>query len=415
MNKSLVDSFSKHPDWSLAQTLLQALVQKGYIAYLAGGCVRDALINREINDFDIATSALPPQVEELFQNLGYKTLNVGKDFGVIVVVENSISIEVVSFRMDISYIDGRRPAAIKYSTPQEDAERRDFTINALFYDLRLGQVIDLVDGVKDLNQGLIRAVGVAEKRFSEDYLRILRAARFASQLGFEIEALTFQGMAHYMPSLRKISGERIGQEIQKIFESPAPEKAFECFLKMDFFSSWPEFKNTQLRPCVQTQKFWNVFPEKAFEANSWSDRRWVLLALLVSDEVSQSKGTISFLKSQFKITNQQERKVQQALVLYSKIKNNQWSREGETLEFALSPEWQWLFLWALQFETLDTGLVKFFNLNKSRTVGTTLLSAADLILHYQGPELGHKIKLGLWLQLENPQLSKAELLQLVLK
>lgn len=195
----------------MTQRVYHRLLQSGYQVLLAGGCVRDAVLKREINDFDIATSAMPDQVESLFEN----TVNVGKAFGTIIVVEGDVQIEVTTFRRDGDYLDGRHPEAVEFSNAKEDAARRDFSINALFYNLQEKTLIDYFSGLEDLKNKKIKCVGDPKKRFEEDALRMLRALRFASQLGFEIEEKTWQSLRELAPLLHKVSVERIQVEIEK--------------------------------------------------------------------------------------------------------------------------------------------------------------------------------------------------------
>ena len=179
-----------HPDFLTVFEIYQKIHSQGYQVFLAGGCVRDGLLGLTPNDFDLATNATPDQIIGLFE----KTVSVGKAYGVIIVIEAGIEVEVTTFRSDGIYEDGRRPAAVEFSSPETDAERRDFTINALFYDLANDQVLDYVEGVTDLNQRLLRAVGEPAKRFREDHLRMLRAVRFVGQLAFELESATRQAI-----------------------------------------------------------------------------------------------------------------------------------------------------------------------------------------------------------------------------
>lgn len=212
-----------HPQWPAVAEIHSTLEKNGYKAFLAGGCVRDALLGREAHDLDLATDASPEAVESLFE----KTVSVGKSFGVIRVLLSGQDIEVATFRRDLEYHDGRHPEGVVFSTPQEDAQRRDFTINALFYDLVSSQVVDYVQGQVDLQDRLIRTVGDPELRFSEDYLRILRAARFRGQLGFTIEETTLEQMKALKSKVRQVSGERIQEEIGKLLRSEFHQEALE--------------------------------------------------------------------------------------------------------------------------------------------------------------------------------------------
>ncbi|MFP5519501.1 MAG: CCA tRNA nucleotidyltransferase [Bdellovibrionia bacterium] len=212
-----MDSFNfgilqKHYQWPAVQSILDVLNAHGYHALLAGGCVRDALIGRRPNDLDVATNATPEAIEKLFP----KTVAVGKQFGVMRVLIEGADIEVATFRKDGNYEDGRRPEYVVYSSAEEDAQRRDFTINALFYDIHSQQVIDYVGGVADLKKRILRTVGAPEARFKEDKLRILRAIRFVSQIGFSLDAETYQQTCLMSYQVTQVSAERIKEEMQKL-------------------------------------------------------------------------------------------------------------------------------------------------------------------------------------------------------
>lgn len=219
MSVSLSQAFAKQKS---AMAIILKLQSQGHRALIAGGAVRDALLGREVNDIDIATSASPDQIEALFA----KTVSVGKAFGVIVVVEGEESFEVATFRQDLEYKDGRKPTSVKLQcTPKEDAERRDFTINAMFFDPQSQEILDYFGGQKDLAAKIIRCVGQPSLRFAEDHLRVLRALRFAAQLEFEIETQTFEAVMQGLESVLKTSRERITVELQKIINAKAPVKA----------------------------------------------------------------------------------------------------------------------------------------------------------------------------------------------
>lgn len=213
---SPVDILKSHPHWAAIQKVYHTLTRQGYKAYLAGGCVRDALLGRIAQDLDLATDATPDALEKVFP----KTVAVGKAFGVMLIIEDGISFEVATFRSDGSYKDGRRPDSVVFSSPQEDALRRDFTVNALFFDLQTEQVLDFVGGVADLRQGLLRAVGDPVLRFREDHLRVLRAVRFVAQLDFAIEPVTAAAVRASVGLVSSVSPERIQEEMTKLLKSP---------------------------------------------------------------------------------------------------------------------------------------------------------------------------------------------------
>jgi tRNA nucleotidyltransferase/poly(A) polymerase len=199
-----------------ARDIARRLRAAGHVAYFAGGCVRDLLRGQVPKDFDIATDATPEAVQKIFA----RTYAVGAHFGVIVVLENEFQFEVATFRSDGAYLDGRRPVEVHFATAEEDAARRDFTINGMFFDPEKDEVIDYVDGRADLERKLIRAIGDPAQRFAEDRLRMLRAVRFATVLGFEIDPATWDAVKASAASITEISAERIREELVRVFLSP---------------------------------------------------------------------------------------------------------------------------------------------------------------------------------------------------
>jgi poly(A) polymerase len=212
-----------------ADQICSKLRDAGHLAYLVGGCVRDILLEREPEDYDVTTDATPEQVEALFPH----TIDVGAKFGVTIVMEDSkdpdaAQVEVATFRSDTSYSDGRHPDAVVYSkTPQEDVARRDFTINALLIDPRNDEVLDFVGGRDDLRAGVIRAIGEPERRFEEDKLRMLRAVRFAARFGYTIEPRTLEEIKKLAPKIHQVSAERVRDELTKILTEGAARRGFE--------------------------------------------------------------------------------------------------------------------------------------------------------------------------------------------
>ena len=199
-----------------ARALVDRLRTAGYLAYFAGGCVRDLVRQQTPKDIDIATDARPEEVQKIFR----RTHAVGAHFGVVVVVEDDRQFEVATFRSDGAYLDGRHPVAVNYSSPEADARRRDFTINGMFFDPPNDAVIDFVGGREDLAAGIVRAIGDPAQRFAEDRLRLLRAIRFATVLQFEIEPLTWEAIIQAASGIKEISAERIREELVRIFLSP---------------------------------------------------------------------------------------------------------------------------------------------------------------------------------------------------
>jgi len=207
----------------LALKIIRRLRRKRYEALLAGGCVRDRLLGRRAQDYDVATSARPGEVERLFP----RTLAVGAQFGVIIVREGKAQVEVATFRADEPYADGRHPAGVRFTGAEEDARRRDFTVNALFHDPVARKTIDYVGGLRDLKRKVLRAVGDAEARFREDHLRMLRAVRFAARLGFHLEPATARAIRRLAPLIRRTSAERVRDELEMVLVDPSRGRAIE--------------------------------------------------------------------------------------------------------------------------------------------------------------------------------------------
>jgi len=198
-----------------AYGIVRRLRAAGHVAYYAGGSVRDLLRGQIPKDIDVATNALPEVVQKMFP----RTYAVGAHFGVIVVLENGFQFEVATFRSDGAYLDGRHPIDVHFATAEEDAARRDFTINGMFFDPETKKVIDFVGGHADLDARVIRAIGNPSQRFAEDRLRMLRAIRFATVLDFEIQASTWDALVAHVPTITEISVERIREELVRIFLS----------------------------------------------------------------------------------------------------------------------------------------------------------------------------------------------------
>jgi putative nucleotidyltransferase with HDIG domain len=208
----------------LANSVCNTLQRHGHEALLVGGCVRDILLDRDPADYDVATNATPDEVLELFPN----GLDVGAQFGVVLVRHDSLKVEVATFRSDMGYTDGRHPDQVVYSrTPEEDVQRRDFTINGLLMRHDTGDVLDFVGGRADLASGIIRAIGEPSCRFAEDKLRMLRAVRFAARFGYAIEPATFAAIRKHAKEIHVVSAERIGEELTKLLTEGAARRAFE--------------------------------------------------------------------------------------------------------------------------------------------------------------------------------------------
>ena len=201
-----------------ANLIIHALEDAGYEAYVVGGCVRDSILGREPNDWDITTSALPEQVKALFR----RTVDTGLKHGTVTVLQQDEGFEVTTYRIDGEYEDGRHPKEVAFTRDlSEDLKRRDFTINAMAYNDRKG-LVDLYGGLDDIENKVIRCVGDPYERFGEDALRMLRAVRFSAQLGYSIEEKTKEAIQELSPNLEKISAERIHTELVKLLVSDNP-------------------------------------------------------------------------------------------------------------------------------------------------------------------------------------------------
>jgi poly(A) polymerase len=210
--------------YNIALRIIKKLKKNGYKAYIIGGSVRDKLLGCPVKDIDIVTSAEPHIINQLFK----KTYNIGAAFGIVNVVEDKYSFEVATFRKESDYEDGRHPSKIEYTdSPELDAMRRDFTINALYYDPIEDKIIDFHNGIDDIHKGILRTIGPAEKRFKEDYLRILRAVRFALRFDLKIDQDILNIIPELANSLKKLSKERVRDELCKIFTGPKPDEAFQ--------------------------------------------------------------------------------------------------------------------------------------------------------------------------------------------
>jgi poly(A) polymerase len=219
-----------------AAEIVSTLRKQGHQAYFAGGCVRDLLLSREPADYDVATDATPQQVMKIFP----QTYAVGEQFGVVLVPESEsngatgaparqgTTVEVATFRSDAGYSDGRHPGEIRFTkSPQEDVQRRDFTINGMMLDPATNEVLDFVGGCDDLKAGIIRAIGDPERRFTEDKLRMLRAVRFAARFDYKIDPATMAAIQKLAPRIHQVSCERVREELTKMLTEGQARRAFE--------------------------------------------------------------------------------------------------------------------------------------------------------------------------------------------
>jgi len=235
---------------SAARSIVERLRAEGFEALYAGGCVRDTLLGLTPCDYDVATNARPEQVEGIFP----RTVPVGAQFGVILVLEGGSEVQVATFRGDGTYLDGRHPESVRFTDAQGDSLRRDFTINGLFYDPIGNKVLDFVRGREDLRAGVVRAIGNPTERFAEDKLRLLRAVRFATTLGFKIDPLTWKAVITWVADIHVVSAERIREELVKILLSPNRLRGFDLLNESGLLREIiPELES--LKGCDQPPEF----------------------------------------------------------------------------------------------------------------------------------------------------------------
>lgn len=411
--------YKTDPEFLLAERICLELQNQGFKAYLAGGCVRDYLLKRKPHDFDVATDAYPDQVEKLFK----KTISVGKDFGVIVVVDelqtksneqSTVTVEVATFRKDGAYVDGRRPTSVEFSQEQEDALRRDLTVNALFFDLQKNQVIDYVGGQSDLEKKLLRAVGPPEKRFREDHLRILRTLRFSCQLGFEIEDQTATACQKLAALIQTVSGERIQEELSKLLLGDFLEKGLKPLFESHVLGELISQKNLIWKPItayfIGKTKSSEILEQRWFEFFLWISQ------MLPTDEsMMASLDFFTELTGRWKFSRDLKTKT---------LKSLQWifadqpvlNRSlGELLALSFEPEQERgmlgygrLFLKENEKPIWNLFLQRKSNLGK--TLPQPWVSSSDLLDQVQGPDLGKALRFCYYRQLEGSLGSKLELI-----
>lgn len=244
---------------ALATQIVEELQDAGFTAYFAGGWVRDFLMQRPSDDIDIATDATVEQIQDLFP----KTIPVGVAFGIVIVVKEGVQFEVATFRKDRGYVDGRRPTGIDRATPEEDATRRDFTINGMFYDPIKEKLYDWVHGKKDLELKVIRAIGNAEERFAEDRLRMMRAVRYATRFNFTIDDKTLDAIRlHSQELIPAVAMERIWQEFKKMSQFAHFDTGLILLHELGLLPSiFPELKGVSSSEIRKRVRFIERFPK----------------------------------------------------------------------------------------------------------------------------------------------------------
>jgi tRNA nucleotidyltransferase/poly(A) polymerase len=258
---------SKSTEYQAACEVVRCLKAQGFIGLFAGGCVRDMLLGRPVSDYDVATNAKPKEVQRLFR----RTRKVGAQFGIIIAIVDGHQIEIATFRSDGQYIDGRHPESVTFSSPEEDAKRRDFTINGLFYDPQEMALQDFIGGQDDLWRGQIRAIGNAQQRILEDHLRLLRAVRFSARFGFVVEQETREAIENHCQLILKVSPERIKEELSKILKEPTRARGLPALLDYGLLKCIDMALYVDLEGRrIETVKQFDVLPKRLDEAVSWA-------------------------------------------------------------------------------------------------------------------------------------------------
>lgn len=282
-----------------ALPILEKIRKAGYEAYFVGGSVRDAILGRPIHDVDIASSSYPEETKAIFE----RTIDVGIEHGTVLVLENHQEYEITTFRTEDVYVDYRRPSSVSFvRSLEEDLKRRDFTVNA-FALSEEGEIIDLFNGMEDLDNRILRAVGVATERFNEDALRIMRGFRFQASLGFDLEEETFKAMTDCAPLLEKISVERVFIELDKLLLAPYWRKGLEGLIASHSHQYLPLLQNSR----SSLEKLFQLKMDYNFTS---SEQAWAAL-LLTLDE-----NKVSAFFKKWKTSRDFAKKVEQLVEIY---------------------------------------------------------------------------------------------------
>ncbi len=399
--------------------IIEKLRRSGHVAYIVGGSVRDFLLGRTAKDPDIATDALPDQICELFPN----SVTVGKAFGVLKIpVGEGRCVEVATFRRDLDYKDHRHPSKVEFGGPEEDAERRDFTVNALFFDPQTSRILDTVGGIEDLKAGVIRAIGQPVDRFEEDALRLLRAIRFTVNLKFRLDLGTQEAALSKSKLIRKISPERVRDELDLMLGGAHPDQALLLLDELEL-RSWvlPELdglKGSAWKKTLKALVKLSLRDRNRSQALSWAA---VFLRLGMSDRVETAKKTAERLKFSKSLLHQ----IVAVLETQGKFKEVFQMREATLIRFLNEPDFEdALKLHAVDALSTDGNLAfydfclnRFEALKKPGAGSTKLLSGEDLIqLGFEpGRRFSEILRAVEDLTLEKKLLSKEQALEYVVQ
>lgn len=399
MSKNQVLPIKNHPRFQEIQEIFQTLENAGHDTVIAGGAVRDWLLGREPKDIDFVTSAMPEEVEKLFK----KTVPVGKSFGVMMVVIHGHPFEVATFRSEGPYLDGRRPSQVQPASPQEDAQRRDFTINGLFYDLIFEEVWDFVDGLKDIEKKTLRAIGDPRARFQEDHLRVLRAYRFMAQLGFKLESSLEKALRTSTELIKTVSRERIREEILKLMSADKRPDALKLMIENKVFEA---LLSTEKHPVKWSFQMWQPWREPH------QDRGLLELGLWYLKLGGHPQDLVTLLQ----LSNAQAAVLKNGLMWWQGETPFGDLSQGEMIEKFWDPDFRVGFL---EFEHSWTGSSEKFK-EGCRKAWKTFLEWGDSkpvawitakeLPEVQGPALGKKLKTAWYAQLERKFSKPEELL-----
>lgn len=322
--------------------ILTHLTQNGHQALVVGGAVRDFLLGRKVKDLDLVTDATPDRVAELFP----KTLPIGKAFGVMKVQASGEEwVEVATLRSDGAYVDGRHPTSVSFGGVKEDSDRRDFTINALYYDLKQQRILDLHQGMDDLRARRLRTVGLPLQRFKEDALRLLRAVRFVCELNLEISPDLPPAMIETAPLLKRLSAERVTQELDRMWLSDRPERALELLKELEFlpllFPEWCSEPDFLGRAFVGVKKLMKVSRLHQVDV----DQAWALLFLFWyrARPHATRNNEMAAIFRRFKFSTERSARVLDTLEQSLKFREAYSMREATLYRWLSEPEFErWL-------------------------------------------------------------------------
>ena len=415
INKNIRKQLELKTSWPKIKNIIESLTEKGFQAVVAGGAVRDALLKKIPKDIDLASSAKTEDILKIFPS----AKGMFAKYGVIVIpLKENEKLEITSFRKDMDYKDGRRPDSISYSSMKEDAKRRDFTINALFYDLKTEELIDFVGGLKDIQNKTLRTVGKAEKRFTEDQLRVLRALRFAHQLKFQIDEETQKAIPVFAQKIKAISRERVLEEIIKMLSAGRIGSALKSLEKYVVFSSvFPGLTTHLKRKHLRNPfDFWN----KDFSFCTEQAFSWTVVGLPVF--YLDTKGFTLFLKNLYvgsfhiKKSLSYLKAVQTLTTNQSSFTEKLQALEGQKKQvFELTDFW--LKSQGLKVNSLNKFLKEFEKREEKGRLPAPLIKGSDLLKLSPTPtkqEFSSLLKQAFEYQMEHPKALKSEILNTVL-